>query len=266
MFLRAVRSQVAIKLNNFECYGRKEWVLMEKGDIIRLQFDSYSDDGKLVETTDEKKAKDSGIYDEHASYKPVVTIIGSGRLLKGLEESLISAKEGEDKEVTIAPEQAFGVRDTNNVKVMSMREFERREIEPELGKVVKIGDRYGRIITVTPGRVVVDFNHPLAGKSLKYQYKVLEKIEKETEKIRAIIEINYSKDIDKFKIHNGEEITITIPDSAKIDDSWPLAKFAIVGGIREHVANKTVVIKEIFEKRIEEKKEEAMETKEAPPS
>ena len=122
--------------------------------------------------------------------------------------------------------------------------------------MVRIGDKYGKIMTVTAGRVVVDFNHPLAGKTIKYTYKVLEKIEGEDRKIGAIIEINFSKDSDKFKIETGEEIVITIPDSAKIDDSWPLAKFAIVGAIREYVANKTVIFKEIFEKRVEEKKEE----------
>jgi len=232
---------------------------MENGDIIKLQFDSFTDDGKLVETTDEKKAKDAGIYDEHTVYKPMLTIIGSGRLLKGFEESLKTANVGEEKEVTLPPEEAFGVRDTNNIKVMSMREFERKEIEPELGKIVKIGDKYGRIVTISPGRVVVDFNHPLAGKSIKYQYKILEKIENEEEKIRAIIEINFPKDVDKFKIENGDEITITIPDSAKIDDNWVLAKFAIVGSIREYIANKTIIIKEIFEKRAEEKKEENKE-------
>ena len=131
-----------------------------------------------------------------------------------------------------------------------------KDVFPEPGKMVRIGDKYGKIMTVTAGRVVVDFNHPLAGKSIKYSYKVLEKIEGEQNKVAAIIEINFSRDSDKFKIETGEELTITIPDSAKIDDSWPLAKFAIVGAIREYVANKTVIFKEIFEKRVEEKKEE----------
>ena len=242
---------------------------MEKGDIIKLQFDTYTDDGKLVETTDEKKAKDNGIYDEHSSYKPIVTILGSGRLLKDLEDDIEKANVGEEKEISLPPEKAFGVRDTNNVRVSSYREVERSLIEEEKragrsgkdafaepGKMVRIGDKYGKILTVTAGRVVVDFNHPLAGKTIKYSYKVLEKIDGEEKKVAAIIEINFTKDNDKFKIETGEQITVTIPDSAKIDDSWPLAKFAIVGAIREYVANKTVIFKEIFEKRVEEKKEE----------
>lgn len=248
---------------------------MDKGDIIRLQFDTYTDDGKLVETTDEKKAKDGGIYDEHTSYKPIVMILGSGRLLKDLEEEVQKANVGDEKEFSIPPEKAFGVRDSNNVRVSSYREVERslreeekrmgrsgNDVMPEPGQMVRIGDKYGRIMTVTAGRVVVDFNHPLAGKTIRYNYKILEKIEGEEKKIGAIIEINFSKDSDKFKIEVGEEIVITIPDSAKIDDSWPLAKFAIVGAIREHVANKTIIFKEIFEKRTEEKKEEKKEKEE----
>jgi hypothetical protein len=131
-----------------------------------------------------------------------------------------------------------------------------KDVVPEPGRMVRIGERYGKILTVTAGRVVVDFNHPLAGKTIKYTYKILEKIEGEEKKIGAIIEINFSRDYDKFKIEVGDEIVITIPDSAKIDDSWPLAKFAIVGAIREYVANKTIIFREVFEKRVEEKKEE----------
>lgn len=239
---------------------------MENGDIIRLQFDTFTEDGKLVDTTEEMKAKDAGIYDEHSSYKPMVTILGSERLLKGLEEELKNAKVGEEKEVLLAPENAFGKRDVNNVKVISYREAERafkdqegKDAYPEVGRVVRIGDKYGKVVTVTAGRVVVDFNHPLAGKSIKYVYTVTEKIEKEEDKIKAIIQINFPKDTDKFMIEDGEEIEITIPDSAKIDDSWPLAKFSIVGAIRQYVVNKTLIFKEVFEKRSEEKKEDKPE-------
>ncbi|MGC8645243.1 MAG: FKBP-type peptidyl-prolyl cis-trans isomerase [Thermoplasmata archaeon] len=248
---------------------------MEKGDIIKLQMDTFTDDGKLVETTDESKAKESGIYDEHYSYKPILTIVGSGRLFGDLEEDIAKANVGEEREVTIPPERAFGVRDTNNVRVTSYREVERalrdeerrrgnsgNEVVPEPGMTVRLGDKYGKILTVTAGRVVIDFNHPLAGKSIKYRYKILEKVEGEEKKIQSIIEINFPKDSEKFKIEVGDEIVITIPDSAKIDDSWPLAKFAIVGAIREYVANKTVIFREIFEKRVEEKKEEIKEEKE----
>ncbi len=232
---------------------------MEKGDIIRLQYDSYTDDGKLIETTDVEKAKSAGIYDEHTIYKPMIVIVGSGRLLKPLEEEIKKSNIGEEKEITIPPEEAFGVRDPNNVKVISMRELERREIEPELGKTVKIGDKYGRITAISPGRVVVDFNHPLAGKSIKYKFKIAEKIDDETEKIKAIIELNYNKDVEKFQIEAGDSITITVPDSAKIDENWLIAKFGIVGEIREYVGNKDVILKEVYQKRTEEKKEEKKE-------
>jgi FKBP-type peptidyl-prolyl cis-trans isomerase 2 len=235
---------------------------MEKGDIIRLQYDSYTDDGKLIETTDAEKAKASGIYDEHNVYKPMVVIVGSGRLLKPLEEEIKKSNLGEEKEITIPPEEAFGVRDPNNVKVLSMRELERREIEPELGKTIKIGDKYGRITAISPGRVVIDFNHPLAGKSIKYKFKIAEKIDNEIDKIKAIIELNYNKDLEKFIIEVGDSITITVPDSAKIDENWLIAKFGIVGEIREYVGNKDIVLKEVYLKRTEEKKEEqSKETK-----
>jgi FKBP-type peptidyl-prolyl cis-trans isomerases 2 len=110
---------------------------MEKGDIIRLQYDSYTDDGKLIETTDAEKAKAAGIYDEHNVYKPMVVIVGSGRLLKPLEEEIKKSNLGEEKEINIPPEEAFGVRDPNNVKVLSMRELEGGKLNQNLVRQLK---------------------------------------------------------------------------------------------------------------------------------
>ena len=243
---------------------------MEKGDIIRWEYEAWvveNEEETLIDTTKEDLAKEHGIHDPNAKYGPMVSIVGAGRLIKGIEEELLKAEVGKDYEVTIPPEKAYGERDPKLVKIHSYRELARQKIEPEIGKEVIINNKRGRIVTVTPGRVVIDFNHPLAGKTLKYKFKIVEKVEKDKDKIKAILEMDYGKELEKFSISvRKEEIVIQLPDVCKYDSAWSMAKYVVVGDIRDYVANKNVKFVEFYpkkeEKREEEKKEE-VEKKEA---
>lgn len=235
---------------------------MEKGDIIRWEYEAWAVNGEetLIDTTKEDLAKEHGIHDPNAKYGPMVSIVGAGRLIKGIEEELLKAEVGKDYEVTIPPEKAYGERDPKLVKIHSYRELARQKIEPEIGKEVIINNRRGRIVTVTPGRVVIDFNHPLAGKTLRYKFKIVEKVEGEKEKIRAILEMDYGKDLEKFSINVGEEeIIIQLPDLCKYDSAWSMAKYVVVGDIRNYVANKNVKLVEFYPKKEEKKEEEKKE-------
>ncbi len=238
---------------------------MEKGDIIRWEFEAWIvEDGNevLFDTTNEELAKEQGIHDPNVKYGPMVSIVGAGRLIKGIEEELLNAEVGKEYEVTIPPEKAYGERDPKLVKIHSYRELARQKIEPEVGKEIIINNKRGRIVTVTPGRVVIDFNHPLAGKTLKYKFKIVEKVEDEVEKVRAIIEMDYGKDVDKFNIElKDEDIIIELPDVCKYDSNWAVAKYAIVGDIRDYVANKNVKFVELYPKK-EEEKQESQESEE----
>ncbi len=235
---------------------------MEKGDIIRWEYDAWIIEGEkeeLYDTTSEEKAKENGIYDPNTRYGPMVSIVGIERLVKGIEKELLKAEVGKDYEVILKPEDAYGERDPKLVKIHSYRELVRQKIEPEVGKEVVINNKRGRIVTVTPGRVVIDFNHPLAGKTLKYHFKIVEKIEDEKEKVRAIIEMDYGKEVDKFNIEiQDEDILIELPDTCKYDSNWSIVKYMIVSDIRDYVVNKNIKFVEVYKKK-EEKKEEVKE-------
>ena len=238
---------------------------MEKGDIIRWEYDAWIvEEGKeeLFDTTNEELAKENGIHDPTVKYGPMYSIVGAGRLIKGIEEELLQAEIGKEYIVTIPPENAYGERDPKLVKIHSYREIARAVAErdknavPQPGMDVVVGNKRGKIVTVTPGRVVVDYNHPLAGKTLKYRFKILEKVEGEVNKIRAILEMDYGRDVDNFKIEvKGDDILIELADVCKYDSSWSMAKYVIVSDIREYVANKNIKFIEVYEKK-EEKKEE----------
>ncbi len=249
-------------------YKYRLGITMEKGDIIRWEYDAWVvEEGKedLFDTTNEELAKENGIHDPTIKYGAMYSIVGAERLIKGMDEELLQAEVGKEYIVTIPPENAYGERDAKLVKIHSYREIARKVAErdknavPRVGMEVIIDNKRGRIVTVTPGRVVIDFNHPLAGKTLKYRFKILEKIEGEVEKVKAILEMDYGKDVENFKIEvRGEDILIELADSCKYDSSWSIAKYMIVSDIRDFVANKNVKFFEVYPKK-EEKKEEKNE-------
>lgn len=230
---------------------------MNNGDIVKFDYELWiveNDKKTLLETTLEETAKANGIYDPNVKYKPMVTFIGKKMLLQAFEDSIINAEVGKEVELTIEPEKAYGVRNTKLVKVHSFRDFQKENVEPEVGKFVTLNKKTGKVLRVTPGRVVVDYNNPLAGKTLFYKYILREVVTDLKDQISSIIEIRYGLDIDKFEIVINDDIQINLAESAKYKLEWATSKFGIVGDIREKT-DKTIKLIETYipEKKAEEK-------------
>ena len=231
---------------------------MEKGDLIKLEYSGWITNGEdvLIDTTDEALAKENGIYKEGTKYGYMITIIGEGRLIEGLEEVLMETGINEEKEIVIPPEKAYGVRDNKQVKVHSLRELLKNEIEPRVGAEVVLNNRKGRIVSVTPGRVVIDYNNPLAGRTLKYSFKVVEKIEAPDEKVRAVIDMDYPREADFEVSLSDSTVTIKLPDVCKYDPNWAMSKFQILSDIRKYVGEEfTVVFVEEYPAKVQSEEE-----------
>jgi FKBP-type peptidyl-prolyl cis-trans isomerase 2 len=151
----------------------------------------------------------------------------------GWEDSLRSAKVGDKTTVEIPPDKAAGDRDPRLVELHSIREFIRKEISPEVGKEVVLGNKKGTITAVTAGRVRVDFNNPLAGRTLKYDYTVMKRAESLEDKARGIIEMDYGNP-DEFDVKVvGEDVMIKLADACKYDELWFVSKYRVVSDLRE---------------------------------
>jgi FKBP-type peptidyl-prolyl cis-trans isomerase 2 len=229
---------------------------MEKGDVIELTYDAWiADTNELFDTTNEETAKKNKIYDEKTKYKPLLIIVGAERAVKGLDNSLLKASVGNDYKVEIPHTEAYGERDPKLVELFSIQEFRRQQIVPQIGVQVKLRNKVGTIIGVSAGRVRVDFNKPLAGKKLRYEYKITKKIENVDQKIDAIISMHYTKG-GEFKKHLTEKTaTITIPNTCKYDNEWLLVKYVIANDILEYANIEKVHVIEEYLKKTEEKKE-----------
>jgi len=162
---------------------------VQTGDWILIDYTGKrASDNKVIETTSEEVAKKDGLYDEKVRYIPSLVILGKETTLKGLEDALLKMKVGESKQVTVTPEMGFGTRDSSLVRVMSVGEFRRRNVDPQPGMMVDLDGRQARVKSVTSGRVTVDMNHPLAGETIAYDVKVLELLKTPEKQAQALLD------------------------------------------------------------------------------
>ena len=105
-------------------------------------------------------------------------VIGDGTMIEGLESVLFGLKVGERKRITINPDDAFGAPTEDNVHTLPRSEFS-SEFELEPGLVIAFttpaGEEVpGTILEVGEDEVKVDFNHPLAGHELIFEFEIID--------------------------------------------------------------------------------------------
>jgi len=239
-----VLSNMAISKNSF--------ILIDY--VIRAK-----DTGELIETTIEDVAKKENKYEVDRVYEPLLVIVGENRIIRGLEEHIENFGEAEkEMQVEIPPEKAYGVRDSSKVKIVSVRELIRNNIIPEVGKTVELNGQVGVVKAVTGGRVLIDFNHPLAGKTLLCTYKIVKIIEDDSEKIRHLLHRRYRRiPLDRFKVsidQNTNSVTIEVPKEILLDRDLQLVKAIVAEEIYRFIGKyNTVMYIEKFEKETEKK-------------
>ncbi len=226
---------------------------LQKGDYVLLDYTILTkDDNKVVQTTNEEIAKQAGIYSPENIYEPILVIVGETQLLEPIQEALLKAEEGQEITIEVPPEKGFGERDPKKIRTISIREFYRIGKIPKVGDTVEINGQQARVIDVSSGRVVLDFNHPLAGKTLIVRLKVVKKLEKDEDKIRYLVKkvLPHLKpeNIGVEILDNGKIVKIRLPIETLLIERIGMAKASIAEEIAKRFPN---VEKVIFEDVIE---------------
>lgn len=160
-------------------------MLAEK-DFIEIEYTGILRKNDIVfDTTDEKLAKESGIYNPRMKYGPMIICIGEGHILKGLDKSLLGAEIGKEKSVELEATEAFGKKDPKLIMLVSASKFKKDNVRPFPGMQLNIDNQIATVRSVNGGRVMVDFNHPLAGQDVSYKIKVIRKVTDPKEKVQA---------------------------------------------------------------------------------
>lgn len=195
------------------------------GDFIELDYTAKIKTNDLVfDTTIEADAKKHGIYNPKVKYSPLVIKVGQGQLVKGLDAFIVDKPLG-NYTVELEPEQAFGKKNAKLLRVVSIKEFHKNEIQPVPGLDVELDGNRGVVRTISGGRVIVDFNHPLSSQDITYDITIKGvvtdpklKVESALESFRIPadkIEVNEGKVIVTFKAKIPDEITKPIIDELK---------------------------------------------------
>ena len=160
---------------------------VDDGDFVRLAYTLRTTDGEVVDTTDAEVAEDADIDTDEYDFEPQVIVIGAGHVFESVDEALIGRAVGDTGTVDIAAAEAFGEYDDSEVRTVSANKIDEENRYP--GAQVQIEGDQGRIITVVSGRARVDFNHPLAGEDLEYEYEVLDLVDDREEQAASMLEM-----------------------------------------------------------------------------
>ena len=235
---------------------------IKKGDFVLVKMTGRTEKGHIFQVSSPEDAKKAGIYDEKKDkqgfYTPEFVIVGkSGFVIEGINEILETMKFFEKKSVRIPPTKAFGKREAQKIDRMAIQRFKKLNEgkPPELGQtyVNKKGQR-GTVTRIVQGRVIIDYNHPLAGQNLEYNLEVIDKIEEFDKKLARFIELRMpGAKADQFKIKfepKKKSIEIEIPQMHQFNQGLLMFKFGLAMDLQNYLDGMidTVKFLEVFEK------------------
>ncbi|MGM5481723.1 MAG: FKBP-type peptidyl-prolyl cis-trans isomerase [Nanobdellota archaeon] len=138
--------------------------IVENGNLVKIHYTGSFEDGSVFDSSEGKD--------------PLEVLAGRGMLIKGFDQELVGMKVGDEKEIDITPENGYGDRRDDLIRDIPTSELG-DEIKPEVGMTLGVkaptGQVFPAVITdVKDDKIVLDANHPLAGKNLHFKVKVEE--------------------------------------------------------------------------------------------
>ena len=145
--------------------------MLKENDFVEMDYVARIKDDKIFDLTIEDIAKKNNIYDKNYKYKPAIICIGKRDIVKGLDDQLVGKDLGKYT-IEVNAEEGFGKKDPKLIKLVPTKEFTKQNVKPMPGMQLNLDGYIGKIISVTGGRTLVDFNSPLAGKDLIYDVNI----------------------------------------------------------------------------------------------
>ena len=221
------------------------------GDFLLVNFTlKVKESGDTVDTTYDSVAKDSHLHREESTYGPRFIILGEGWLPKGLEDSLVGLDIGKQTTVELSPDKGYGTRDPAKMRLVPLRRFREQGV-PSPGAQIELDGRAAIVRAVGAGRVQVDYNHPLAGRTLIYEVSIEKVVEDDTEKVLNIISKRIPE-VDKTKFNverDGGELTIEVPEEAFYLSGLQVAKKSVTSDLQKYFPNiETISFREVFKR------------------
>jgi FKBP-type peptidyl-prolyl cis-trans isomerase 2 len=211
---------------------------IQKNDFIEVDYSGrLAENGEVFDTTIPDVARNAGV--DGKKLGPIIIQLGRNWLLPGVEKQLEGKEIGKEYTFKLTPEEGFGKKSSKLIQLIATSKFKQQQVVPMPGMQIEIDGVVGIIRTVSGGRAIVDFNHPLSGKDLEYTVIAKRKVTDAKEKIRALFKIlglkaDVSVEAEKATITAAlpeeiqknlqEEITKIIPEIKSVEFAKPEKK------------------------------------------
>ena len=208
---------------------------IKKHDFVEVDYTGKLPDGTLFDTTSETVALEHHFHAEKTKYGPIIICVGEHQILPGLDQEIMGKEIGTEYTMTLAPENAFGKRDIKQLKVIPLNTFRQHNLAPQPGLQVDVDGERGTVTSVSGGRVIVNLNHPLAGKEVVYTIKVNRKVTDVQEQLTAFLNATLRIPENKINIELHEnKTTVQLPMAlpASITDAL-IKKIVEVTGVKD---------------------------------
>ena len=197
--------------------AEEETTGLQSGDFVELDYTAYTVEGEqLVDTTDPEIAEEEGVGEDQ-EFGPRTIVPGQDHIFQSVEDDIIGKEVGDSGTVDVPATEAFGEYDEDEVRTVSANKIPEDDRYP--GAHVDIDGQHGHVETIIGGRARVDFNHPLAGEDIEYEYEVLREIDDREEKAQGLIQMFLDMELDVwFETETVEEEQLVEPDEDELDE------------------------------------------------
>ncbi len=192
---------------------------LQNDDFIRLGYTARTvEEDRLVDTTSQEVAEEEGIDEDGREFGPRIIVIGQGHIFDSIEDDIRGQEVGDSGTVTVPASEAFGEFDEDQVRTISKDKIPEDDRYP--GAQVTIDGEEGFVETIIGGRARVDFNHPLAGDDIEYEYEIVDTVEDRMEKAEGLLDMFLGLDLEMwFETETVEEEQLVEEDEDDSDEA-----------------------------------------------
>lgn len=214
--------------------------MIKSGSMIKIDYTAKTNEengGTVFDTTLAEIAQSELIYQSDKHYEPMLVVLGKSWIPKGLESVLENSSIGEKIDVLIPCEEAYGLKDPSKIKLVARREFQKQNINPSIGDRITLGSQTGTVLSVSSGRVRMDYNHVLAGKDIHYNIEIHNEIVGSENQIKELIRRRLpGSNLENLKIEIIKKlIKVFMPKEARFFEYIQFAKSEAAKDIQEIV-------------------------------
>ncbi len=186
---------------------------IKKGDFVEIDYvGRLKDSGQIFDLTKKDVAEKEKVVNKSADYSPKIICVGAEDIVKGLDDFLIGKETGKKYDIDLDPDNAFGKKNPKLIKMMPLSVFKKQKLDPFVGLQVNIDGMFGIVRTVSGGRVLVDFNHPLSGREIVYEIEIRKIVTKDEDKVKSIIKGLVNKDVECSVKESKAVIDLEVPE------------------------------------------------------